>query len=67
MTTTQKQSAAKIGSKNPKFKGYYICLGRKYESASLAASKLGINRSTIIRRAKNVLNLDFYFLDIQKL
>lgn len=46
-------SDAKMGSKHPKFKGYYIIDGVEYESANQAGIKLGIPSMTITRRTKN--------------
>jgi len=45
-------SVKKIGSKHPKFKGYYIINGVQYESTYIAEQQTGINKVTILRRCK---------------
>ena len=67
--TKKKQSAAKIGEKHPKFKGYYVTPYGKFASANLAQKEIynsfgvKIGRKTILNRCKK--NTDgFYFKPI---
>lgn len=59
----QKMSEAKIGKKHPKFKGYYVVDGVKYESAYAAAFAIGTYHTKIIRYCKQKKN-GWYFLPI---
>lgn len=46
-------SEAKRGTKHPKFKGFYICNGQRFESATQAGKVLGLSPHAIIRRCKS--------------
>jgi hypothetical protein len=54
--TKQRQRAAKIGSKHPKFKGYYCYNGVRYESSYVLAKVVGKSNRTVIRWCKASLN-----------
>lgn len=59
--TKQLQSTSKLGIKNPKFKGYYIVNGVKYESPSIAAQSIPVPAMTIYRRCKANDSLNYSF------
>lgn len=50
--TRKLMSEAKIGARHPKFKGYYIINGERFDSSNLAAKATGYNNRTIIRWCK---------------
>lgn len=52
-STRVKMSESKKGKNHPKFKGFYIIDGIKYESAREAAKHLDIAAITVIRRCKS--------------
>lgn len=58
--TKHKQALAKIGEKHPKFKGWYIVNGFKYDSASRAAIQQGVSVTTIIRWCKERSNYSYF-------
>lgn len=49
----KKMSLAKQGTKHPKYKGYYMIYGQRYDSANDAAKNLNIHATQVIRNAKN--------------
>ena len=59
-------SAAKKGSKHPKFKGWYVVNGRKFDTPTDAHKYTGINPKSVYRWCKALKN-DCYFLDNEKL
>lgn len=61
-STKDKQSAAKQGTKHPKFSGYYIVYDRPYTSARQASKVVGLDPRTIIRKCKQgVKGGNYYF------
>jgi len=55
-TTRKLMSEAKIGSKHPKFKGWYCYGGERYGSSYEAAKATGFNYKTLTRYAKDNIN-----------
>ena len=51
-STKMKQARAKKGAKHPKFRGYYIVYGNRYESMTAAGKAIGKNSMYIHRRIK---------------
>lgn len=58
--TKHKQALAKIGEKHPKFKGWYIVNGFKYDSANKAAIQNRVSTPTIIRWCKQKTNYCYF-------
>lgn len=51
--TRQKQSFAKMGAKHPKFTGYFVVHGERFESSNQAGVRLGISNATVLKRCKS--------------
>lgn len=60
--TKRRQSQQKQGKKHPKYKGFYICHGKKYYSAIEAAKALNLHAKSIIRWCKSTKHVDFTFV-----
>jgi hypothetical protein len=59
--TKNRMSRAKIGSRHPKFKGWYVVKGKRYGSSYEASDATGIARHTILRRCKDGKKKGFSF------
>lgn len=59
--TRHRMALSKLGIKHPKFKGWYIVNGSKFESANQAAKSTGLHSKSISRWAK-ANQRDCYFL-----
>lgn len=58
--TKYNQSLAKIGEKHPKFKGWYVVNGFKYDSASRASIQNGVSVPSILRWCKAKKNYCYF-------
>jgi hypothetical protein len=64
--TKKLMSDAKKGIKHPRFKGYYIVNGVKYDSSIEAEKHLGINRRLIYRYCKYNMKSGYSFEPVTK-
>lgn len=64
--TKIKQSLTKLGELHPKYKGYYIIIGRKYHSLLEAERITKIDRRTIKKRCLDSDELDYTFVPVLK-
>lgn len=51
--TKRKMAQAKQGKLHPKFKGYYFCNFKRYDSANQAGRELNLPPKTVLNRCKN--------------
>lgn len=52
-STKQAMSKAKKGKLNPKYKGYYLIDGKRYDTSGLAAKAVHVDQTTVLRRIKS--------------
>lgn len=53
---------AKLGKSHPKYKGYYLILGRRFYSLRVAGEVMNVSRVTIMRRTHNDKWKDYIFV-----
>jgi hypothetical protein len=49
-STKKLMAAAKMGENHPAFKGYYVCGENKFTTLGEAATAMGVNATTVLRR-----------------